>query len=269
MDGAKIAAAQVSVTSPPHSTRPGTAGAPFFRSGTLLSQAQRFPKAPDLPPERGHGAARNAFPIYGAPTRVERKLVNDLPWRTSALRGLGAQVNVFAIETALESALMDAGLDPFEGRLANLTEPRATAVLERLRLFGADLMSEMTEDRGWGIGLARYKGTGGWAAVMTEINLGDDIRVSRVRVVADIGEVIDPDGARNQLEGGVILPFSEVPEIKIDIMERPTEPPLGCAEAVAGPTTAAVSNAVQRLIGVPIQSLPITRHSIVAAVSTS
>ena len=297
MDGAKIAAAQVSVTSPPHSTRPGTAGAPFFRSGTLLSQAQRFPKAPDLPPERGHGAARNAFPIYGAPTRVERKLVNDLPWRTSALRGLGAQVNVFAIETALESALMDAGLDPFEGRLANLTEPRATAVLERLRLFGADLMSEMTEDRGWGIGLARYKGTGGWAAVMTEINLGDDIRVSRVRVVADIGEVIDPDGARNQLEGGVIqaiswtlkeavtldgarvavsnwedypiLPFSEVPEIKIDIMERPTEPPLGCAEAVAGPTTAAVSNAVQRLIGVPIQSLPITRHSIVAAVSTT
>ena len=297
MDGAKIAAARVSVTSPPHSTRPGTAGAPFFRSGTLLAEAQPFPKAPDLPAERGHGAARNAFPIYDAPAIVERKLVDDLPWRTSALRGLGAQVNVFAIETVLEAALIAGGHDAFAGRLANLTETRAVAVLERLRDFGADLMQGATDDKGWGIGFARYKGTGGWAAVMTEVVLGDDIRVSRVRVVADIGEIIDPDGARNQIEGGVIqaiswtlkeavgltgdrvasanwddypiLPFSEVPEIRTDFIKRPDEPPLGCAEAVAGPTTAAVGNAIQRLIGQPIQSLPITRHSIVAAVSAN
>jgi nicotinate dehydrogenase subunit B len=296
MDGAKIANARVSVTSPPHSTRPGTAGAAFFRSGTLLSDPQPFPDAPDLPPERGHGAARNAFPIYDAPVLVERKLVNDLPWRTSALRGLGAQVNVFAIEMALESALIAGGHDPFDGRLANLTDPRSRTVLERLRTFSSDLIMDRAEDRSWGIGLARYKGTGGWAAVMAEVVLADDIRVSRVRVVADIGEVIDPDGARNQLEGGVIqavswtlkeavtldgakvatanwedypiLPFSEVPDVKIDIMARPNDPPLGCAEAVAGPTTAAIGNALQRLIGFPIPNLPITRDSIVAALST-
>jgi nicotinate dehydrogenase subunit B len=297
MNGRQISAGRVSVTSPPHSTRPGTAGAPFFRSGTLLSDPQPFTKAPDLPPASGHGAARNARPIYDAPVLVERKLVNDLPWRTSALRGLGAQLNVYAIETALEAALIADGQDPFEGRLANLTDPRARAVLERLRTFGGDLMTDSTEDRGWGIGLARYKGTGGWAAVMAEVALGDDIRVPRVRVVADIGEVIDPDGARNQLEGGVvqaiswtlkeavtldgarvaganweeypILPFSEVPDVQTDIMERPGEPPLGCAEAVAGPVTAAVGNAVQRLLGVAIQSLPITRDRIVAAVSAA
>ena len=84
-------------------------------------------------------------------------------------------------------------------------------------------------------------------------------------------ETVTLDGAKvatANWEDYPILPFSEVLDVKIDIMARPNDPPLGCAEAVAGPTTTAIGNALQRLIGFPIQNLPITRDSVVAALST-
>lgn len=295
MQGARIKAAHVGVTSAPHSTRPGSAGAPFLRAATLLPGGAPFPPPSDLPAARGHGAARNAQPIYDAPALVERKLVVDLPWRTSALRGLGAQLNVYGIETALEAAFIAQGVDPFEGRLANLSDPRARAVLERLRQDGADLMVSDGETQGWGIALARYKGLGAWAGVLAQVEMGDILRVPRVCVVADMGEVVDPDGARNQIEGGVvqsvswalkeaitlegsriatdgwedypILSFSEAPQVRTVLIDRPLDPPLGCAEAVVGPASAAVGNGVQRLLGVPVRRLPLTRHEIVAAIS--
>ena len=157
------------------------------------------------------------------------------------------------------------------------------------------MIAGASEDRNWGIGLARYKGTAAWAAVMAEVFLGDHVRVPRIHVVTDMGEVIDPGGARNQIEGGVIqalswtlkeevpldgariaargwedypiLKFSEVPQIKTVLMDQPEESPLGCAEAVAGPVSAAVGNAVQRLLGTPVLSLPITREKIIAEIS--
>ncbi|MBM1220773.1 xanthine dehydrogenase family protein molybdopterin-binding subunit [Ponticoccus sp. SC2-23] len=295
MEDGHLSAARVSVTSPPHSTRPGTAGHVYLRAGAMIEGGTPFPPAPDLPANRGNGAARNARPIYAAPALVERKLVDDLPWRTSALRALGGQLNVFAIETGVEAALMAEGLDPFDGRLASLEDTRARTVLEKLREIGADIIGTEEPDRSWGIGLARYKNVAAWAGVLAEIELGDDIRVTRVRAAVDTGEVIHPDGARNQIEGGIIqalswtlkeavpldgarvaaeswedypiLRFSEVPQIETALIHRPEDPPYGCAEAVAGPASAAVGNAVQRMIGVPIRDLPITRERIIAAVS--
>jgi CO/xanthine dehydrogenase Mo-binding subunit len=295
----RIAAMAISVTSPPHATRPLMGGAPFLRSGALLSEPHPFrADPPDLPANRGGGAARNAVPIYAAPALVERKLVTGLPWRTSSLRGLGAHVNVMAIETAVEAALMEAEIDPFEGRLASLDDPRARAVLTRLREMSGAIMADADgETRGWGIALARYKNTAAWAAVMTEVVLENELRVPRVTVAVDMGEVVHPDGARNQIEGGIvqalswtlkeavtldgprvatagwedypILRFSEVPEIETALIARPGDPPLGCAEAVAGPVSAAVANAVMRLTGVPVTALPLTRDAIIAAVSAA
>ncbi|ROT97984.1 molybdopterin cofactor-binding domain-containing protein [Histidinibacterium lentulum] len=299
LDEGRIAAMAVSVTSPPHATRPLTAGAPFLRSGALLEAPHPFPAAaPDLPMERGGGAARNAVPIYAAPALVERKLVTGLPWRTSSLRGLGAQVNVLAIETGVEAALMAGEIDPFEGRLASLDDPRARAVLERLRGMSGAIMADADgETRGWGIALARYKNTAAWAAVLTEVVLEDELRVPRVTVAVDMGEVVHPDGARNQIEGGIVqalswtlkegvtldgarvatagwedyrvLRFSEVPGIETAFIDRPGDPPLGCAEAVAGPVSAAVANGVMRLVGVPVTRLPLTRDAIIAAISAA
>ncbi|KAA9006778.1 molybdopterin cofactor-binding domain-containing protein [Histidinibacterium aquaticum] len=286
----------VNVTSPPHATRPSTNGAPCLRSGHLLDKPFPFPVPGDLPAARGGGAARNGVPLYGTGAHLtERKLVTGLPWRTSSLRALGAYLNVYGIETALEAAIIERGLDPFEVRLANLEDKRSREVLERLRAMSSDIIGEETEERNWGIAFARYKNTAAWAAVLVEAELGDELRATRVRIACDMGEVVNPDGALNQLEGGAIqslswtlkealtldgpaigtagwgdypiLRFSEIPEVRVEMIDRPEEPPLGCAEAVQGPVAAALGNAVQRMIGVPVLSLPLTRESVIAAVS--
>ena len=291
----RMEAMVVGVTSPPHAMRPSTGGAPCLFSAQLLDRPFPMPEGRDLPPERGGGAARNARPIYALRSvAVDRKLVTDLPWRTSSLRALGAHLNVYAIEMAVEAAAIEAEAGSFEFRAAHLDDARARAVLDRLREISSPYR-QGEEAQNWGIGLARYKGRGAWAAVFAQIALGDEVSVSRVCVAADLGEVVSPDGARNQIEGGVIqslswtlkeeirlsgaqvategwddypvLRFSEVPEITVSLIEQPGESPLGCAEAVQGPTAAAVGCALQRLTGCHMPVLPLRREAILTALS--
>ncbi len=104
--------------------------------------------------------------------------------------------------------------------------------------------------------------------------------------------MINPDGVINQLEGGVIqsaswvlkeqvrfdngvsafdwesypvLKFSEVPEIDIELINIHADPPLGVGEVTAGPTAAAIGNAVSHALGARIRDLPLTRERIMAA----
>jgi CO/xanthine dehydrogenase Mo-binding subunit len=62
-----------------------------------------------------------------------------------------------------------------------------------------------------------------------------------------------------------ILRFSEVPEVNVELIQRPDSEPLGAGEAAHGPVTAAIANAVFDALGVRVRSLPITRDSIIAA----
>ena len=94
-----------------------------------------------------------------------------------------------------------AGVDPVEFRLAHLPDPRAAHVVETAaRLSG--WTEPLPESVGRGLGFARYKDKGAWCAVVAEVAVETDVRVRRLTVVADIGTVVNPDGARNQLEGG-------------------------------------------------------------------
>jgi CO/xanthine dehydrogenase Mo-binding subunit len=107
---------------------------------------------------------------------------------------------------------------------------------------------------------------------------------------ADAGLVINPDGAVNQLEGGIVqaiswvlkeqvrietegvasldwetypvLRFSEVPDISVELMPPTDEAPLGVGEATAGPTAAALGNAVAHALGTRLRDLPLTRERI-------
>ena len=116
----------------------------------------------------------------------------------------------------------------------------------------------------------------------------------RAWIAADAGLVINPDGAANQLEGGLIhavsmtlkeqvkldgdgitsldwesypiLKFSEVPEISTVIIHAPNEPTLGMGECTFGPTAAAIGNAVKHALGVRIGDMPLTRERIAAAI---
>ena len=146
---------------------------------------------------------------------------------------------------------------------------------------------------GYGIGFARYKNTGAYCAVVAEIEGAEDIRVKRLTIAVDVGEAINPDGVINQIEGGAIqatswvlkervrfdrqritsnswtdypiLRFSEVPEVQVELIQRPEIEPVGAGEAAHGPVTAAIANAVFDALGVRVRNLPITRDSLIAA----
>ena len=150
---------------------------------------------------------------------------------------------------------------------------------------------------GYGIGFARYKNTGAYCAVIAEIEGAEDISVKRLTIAVDVGEAINPDGVINQIEGGAIqatswvlkervrfdrqritsnswtdypiLRFSEVPEVEVELIQRPDSDPLGAGEAAHGPVTAAIANAVFDALELRVRNLPITRDSLIAAMELS
>jgi nicotinate dehydrogenase subunit B len=276
-----------------HSNRPGG-------GGNLLA-AEALPDPPPPPPSveavgpPGAGT-RNGEPAYGfAAKRIVHHLVPETPVRTSSLRGLGATVNVFAIEAAMDDLAQRAGQDPIAWRLAVLPDPRARACVELVaRMCGWQPGASIGNGRGRGIGFARYKNMAGYAAVVAEVEVDENVRVLNVWCAADGGLVINPDGAINQLEGGIIqgiswalkegvrldtagicsrdwesypvLRFTEVPELFVELINPLTDlPPLGLGEATGGPTVAAIGNAVARSLGARIRELPMTRERVMAA----
>ena len=274
--------------------RPGNGTGYLLASEALANPPPEV--APFDPPEaRGGGGTRNAVPIYDVPAhRVVHHLVLRPPVRTSALRGLGALPNVFAIESMIDDLAMRAGEDPLAYRLSILSEKRARRITE-LVAARADWRSRgpAGTGKGLGLGLARYKNRAAYAAVVAAVTVQETVRVDRVWCVADAGLVVNPDGARNQLEGGIvqavswtlkeqvrfdehgiasldwesypILRFSEVPEMEVEFVDPAGNPALGVGECTVGPTAAAVGNAVAHALGVRIHDMPLSRDRIMAA----
>ncbi len=254
------------------------------------------PRPTDPTEAAGGGGTRNAIPHYAIPARrVLHHLVPGAPVRTSALRGLGAVANVFALESFMDELAARAGTDPVVYRLGLLEgRPRAARVIARAAaMAGWDTRGPGGEGRGMGIGFAQYKNRSAYAAVVVEVEVDQEVRLRRVWCAADAGLVVNPDGMRNQLEGGIlqaasftlkeqitfgetgvssldwegypILRFSEVPEeITCDLIDAPEERALGVGECTLGPTAAAIGNAVAHALGVRIRDMPFTRERIAA-----
>ncbi|WNG40635.1 xanthine dehydrogenase family protein molybdopterin-binding subunit [Archangium violaceum] len=271
-----------------HGMRPG--GNP----GNLLAgRALAQPFAMPVPRNGGppnYAADRNAIPLYAFPGRsVTTHFVTEMPLRTSSLRGLGAYANVFAIESFMDELAHAAHVDPVEFRLRQLQDARAKAViLKAAERFGWSA-GRRSPHHGRGLGFARYKNLASYCAVCLEVLVdphSQAIQVVRAVLAADAGEVVNPDGLRNQLEGGLIqslswslkeavqydsqrirsrdwstypiLGFSEVPPVDVELLDRPGEPFLGAGEAAQGPTAAALANAVFEATGTRVRDLPIT-----------
>jgi len=277
-----------------HSARPTYAGAPGLLAGHHLADPLPAPAAGDPPLTGGAGTTRNAVPIYDVgPRHVAGHRLNRTPLRSSAMRALGAFTNVFAIESLMDEAAALAGIDPVAFRRAHLSDPRAVEVLEtaaELAGWGRDL----PDDTGLGIGFARYKDKGAYCAVVAEVAADHEVRVRRLTIAVDVGLVVNPDGVRNQIEGGAtqatswttkervrfdrrritsddwesypILRFSEAPLVGVHLIDRPDLPSLGAGEAAQGPTAAAIANAVHAALGVRVRDLPITAAAVVAAI---
>jgi nicotinate dehydrogenase subunit B len=280
-----------------HVQRPGSS------SGYLLASEALENPPPDVVPTdpteaRGGGGTRNSVPLYDVPAhRILHHLVLRPPVRTSALRGLGALPNVFAIESLMDELAARVGEDPVTYRLSILSEPRARRVIEAVASRANWSRGPAGTGKGLGIGFARYKNRAAYAAVVAAITVEETVRVNRIWAVADAGLVVNPDGARNQLEGGVvqavswtlkeqvkldeqgiasrdwdsypILRFGEVPEIEAELMDGAGNPPLGVGECTVGPTAAAIGNAVAHALGTRLHDLPLTRNRIMSALLKS
>jgi CO/xanthine dehydrogenase Mo-binding subunit len=277
-----------------HSSRPGRSDSPALLAAWHLAQPHERPSAINMPLPAG-AADRNAIPLYDFPSqRVVNHYVRDMPVRTSALRSLGAYANVFAIESFMNELARAAGADPIEFRLRHLRDPRARTVLEAVAGRSGWRSWTPREAAGHGVGFAKYKNLGAYCAVVAEVEVGHEVRVHRLTLAVDVGLTINPDGVRNQIEGGAIqstswtlkeqvklgergiaclgwedypiLKFSEVPSVEIELIDRPDLPSVGAGEAAQGPTGAAIANAVEDALGVRVRELPLTRERIVAAI---
>ena len=282
------------ITSNGHSGRPGRDPNPTLVAASYL--ADPFPVKPSINPPlaSGGGAQRNGVPFYRIPSmRIGLRRLLEMPVRTSALRGLGALINVWSIEAVMDELAALAGEDPLDYRLRHLDDARSRDVLERAAAMAGWRGRARREGWGMGIAAARYKNGGAWAAVVAEIEARERIFCRRLWIAGDAGEVVNPDGIANQFEGGAIhgasvallervtfdrrritsdswegypiLRFSEVPQVAVEMIDRPELPFLGAGEASMGPTIAAIAGAIHDALRVRVRRLPFTPESIAEA----
>lgn len=276
-----------------HVSRPGYAGNHGLLAGWHAAD-MAGPAAIDPPLAGGGGTARNAAPIYDFPAQevVAHRLL-DSPVRTSSLRALGAMLNVFAIESAMDELARSASADPVDYRLRHLADVRARAVLEAAATAAGWGRGAVRDNEGRGVAMARYKNNCAYCAAVADVTATDRLVVRRLTLAVDAGLVLNPDGLANQVEGGAVqatsmtvleqvsfangsvasrdwdsypvLRFPEVPEVAVKLLDRSDEPPLGVGECAAGPVAAAIANALADAIGVRVRDLPLTPQRIVAA----
>lgn len=265
-----------------HTSRPRGAGDRLVASWLRAD-------GPERPWAGGGGGVRNAVPLYDLPAREINGTYVRGPLRTSALRTLGAYLNVFAIESFMDELAEAAGADPLAFRLARIGDERARAVLETAAEVAGWRPRVGPSGNGQGLAVVRYKNSAAYVAQVVEVTVEPStatVSVERVVTVCDAGVVVNPDGLRNQLEGGVlqglsraiheevrygtdgvesrdwttypVLRFSEVPRLETVLLDRPGYPPLGVGEAATPVTPAALANAVDDRVGIRMRELPLT-----------
>jgi CO/xanthine dehydrogenase Mo-binding subunit len=227
------------------------------------------------------------------------------PFRPAWIRSPGRMQNTFANESFLDEIAGVEGIDPMTIRLNSIdpADLRGVEVLKRLASLskwqtGAYPRPVVTDEtvRGRGLAYVKYDLSRTYVAMVADVEVNrktGKILARKFYVTHDCGLVINPDGTRNQIEGCIvqtlsrtlreelkfdqstvtsrdwgsypILTFPEVPEIEIDLIDRPTEPSLGVGEMAAAVVCAAVGNAVFDATGVRLRSIPFTGPKVLAA----
>ncbi|MBV8764220.1 MAG: xanthine dehydrogenase family protein molybdopterin-binding subunit [Hyphomicrobiales bacterium] len=245
--------------------------------------------------------SQNASPPYGVKNvDVLAHWLKDAPLRPSNIRAPGKIANIFAVESFTDELAAKAREDSLAFRLNSLEDPRGIEVLKRAAaLLGWQARpSPGPGGLGRGIAYVHYKDNENYVAIAMEVEVDRPtgaIHVRRVACAHDCGLMINPDGVRSQVEGNIlqtlsralfeeikfdrkgvtsadwasypILTYPDVPELLIDLVQRPHEPPLGAGEASAAPVAAALANAVHDACGIRLRTVPFTRERVRAALS--
>ncbi|WP_424630132.1 molybdopterin cofactor-binding domain-containing protein [Bradyrhizobium sp. SYSU BS000235] len=295
-DSGKIVDWNYDVWSNTHSMRPGKAGS--LLAAQHIESPFLLPPPTPLPLPEG-GGDRNAIPLYALNrATVVHHFLPDMPLRISAMRSLGAYTNVFAIESFMDELAREAGHDPVAFRLAHLTDERGRDVIVRAADEFGWAHYNRIEGRGRGFAFARYKNLAAYCALAMEVEVNREtgrVRVVRAVSAVDAGQIVNPDGVRNQIEGAIlqatswtlyegvtfddaritsidwstypILRFDAVPDVvDVHIVDRPGLPFLGAGEAGQGPTAAAIANAITDATGRRLRDLPFTASKVKDAI---
>jgi len=240
-------------------------------------------------------SGRNAVPPYVIPSAQVVLHVEPTPLRTANFRSLAAAENVFAIESFVDELAHASKQDPLAFRLRHVEDPRLRRVMERAAEVSG-YGRKLPEHRGHGLACTLYHGT--YVAQVAEVEVASSgaVRVLRVWCVVDPGLVINPDGVRNQVEGGIqqsaswtlleelrhkggrvvttswdaypIATFRDAPEsIEVLVEGDASAPSTGVGEPGAVPTSAAIANAVFAASGARVRDVPLTRERVRTAMA--
>ncbi len=240
--------------------------------------------------------SRSSEPIYNIPHyRVKTRSSSDAhPFGTGAWRGPGSNTNVFAMESHTDILAKTAGMDPLSFRLINLTDERMIRVLKAaVDKFGENFKIGPS-GLGYGISCTNYLNS--YVATIAKVSVNKSsgqVKVDRVVCAQDMGEIINPQGAKLQIEGGItmglsaalseeikftggkihsrnynsyeITRFSKAPEVDIVLIDNPDLAPQGCGEPAITTVGAVLANAIYDAVGARLYTLPMTPERILTA----
>jgi nicotinate dehydrogenase subunit B len=248
--------------------------------------------------------ANTAIPYTFPNVKTVTHLLDETPFRSSWLRSPGRMQNTFANECFMDELAAAAGVDPLEFRLKYLSDARGIELLRRLASIAKweqqssarkTVNGEVATGRG--VSYVKYELMRTYVGAVAEVEVNrntGEIGVQRFYVAHDCGQIINPDGLMNQIEGNVIqsisrtlkeeiqfdrsavtslhwatypiLTFAEVPDVVIELIDRPTEPPWGAGEPASAVVPSAIANAVFAAVGVRLRSVPFTPAKVRAAI---
>jgi nicotinate dehydrogenase subunit B len=250
------------------------------------------------------GIAGNSNIPYKFPNiRTVAHRLRSTPLRPSWIRSPGRMQNTFANECFVDELAALAKADPIAFRLAHLDDARGIEVIRRTAaLAGWDTRSSPRPSQsgdtlvGRGFAYVKYEMVRTYVGAVAEVEVAKstgDIKVRKVSIAHDGGQIINPDGLKNQIDGSTIqtvsrvlkeevtfdrsavtsldwasypiLTFPEIPEIVYDLIDRPTERPWGGGEPSAAVIPSAISNAVFDAAGIRLRSVPFTPTKVKAA----
>ena len=280
---------------------PEGAGSPVTLLPAHLAQ---LPRSTDLEP--GNIFQNSAIPYNFRNRFTVCHRLAETPFRPSWIRSPGRMQNTFANESFLDELAATSGSDPLDFRLRHLSDSRGTELLRHLERF-AKWEPRRPDQRkpddsgvfkGRGLSYVHYELVRTYVGAVADVEVNaktGEIRITRFSIVHDCGQIINPDGTRNQIEGSVIqtmsrtlreevsfnrstitsrdwatypiLTFPEIPEIEIELISRPVEKPWGVGEATAAVVPAAISNAVFDAARVRLRSVPFKPEKVKAALA--
>jgi CO/xanthine dehydrogenase Mo-binding subunit len=220
------------------------------------------------------------------------------PFATGTWRGPGSNTNTFGRESHIDAMASRAGADPLAFRLDHLKDLRMRKVLEATAAAFGWSPARVPSSRGQGLACGIYLGT--YVAAVAEVAVertSGRVRVKRVICAQDMGQIINPEGARMQMEGSMMMGlgyalseeihfqggairtlnfdtyeiprFSQLPKMEAILVENPEVPAQGGGEPAVTCMGGVIANAVFDAIGVRLFELPMTPDRIKKALAGS